>query len=90
MPGGDGTGPRVLGPLTGWGLDCCRRYLARGRGFGRCRRLERHDFAGYLPRQIKEPVTLTKEEQKNILESEFKGVKAEEDRIRKELENPKE
>jgi len=38
MPGGDQTGPRGMGPLTGWGRgDCGGRPVGRGRGFGRGR-----------------------------------------------------
>lgn len=34
MPGGDRTGPRGLGPATGWGRGPCGRGFRRARGFG--------------------------------------------------------
>lgn len=43
MPGGDGTGPLGLGPLTGFGRGICagtggvRPFWGRGRGIGYCR-----------------------------------------------------
>ena len=61
MPGGDGTGPMGRGPLTGRGMGSCGRGLGRGfgRGYGRC---------------WTEPITLTKEEQKKILEEQKKAI----------------
>jgi len=48
MPGGDGTGPMGMGPMTGWGRGWCAGYVGTdfsgadfGRGFGRGRGLGR-------------------------------------------------
>ena len=54
MPGRDGTGPLRRGPMTGWGFGPCGRGLRRGFGY----------------RGAIDPVTLTREEQRKILESE--------------------
>lgn len=35
MPGFDRTGPRGVGPRTGWGRGPCGRGMGFGRGFGR-------------------------------------------------------
>jgi hypothetical protein len=61
MPGGDGTGPLGQGPGTGRGRGPCGRGLARGRGFGR--------GFGWA-----DPVELSKEEQKKILEAEKAAI----------------
>ena len=69
MPGQDGTGPRGEGPMTGRGLGPCGRGLARGRGFNRGRGLGRgFGFAW------KEPLELSKEEQRKILEAEKQEI----------------
>lgn len=77
MPGMDGTGPFGQGPMTGRGLGYCGRGLRRGfgRGFGR---------AGYVY-----PLTLTKEEQKKILEAQLKEIELEKQNIEKKLEELK-
>jgi len=67
MPGQDGSGPRGEGPLSGRGLGPCGRGLARGRGFGRGLGIGR----GFGWR---EPVELSKEEQKKILEAEKQEI----------------
>lgn len=78
MPGFDGTGPMGYGPLTGRGLGPCGRGLAFRRGWGRGFGWRRF----YLgPEQI----TLTKEEQKKILEEELKAIEAEKEEIEKRL-----
>jgi hypothetical protein len=74
MPGFDGTGPMGYGPLTGRGLGPCGGGLAFRRGFGR----------GFGWRYA-EPVTITKEEQKKILEAELKEIEAEKQEIEKRL-----
>ncbi len=74
MPGQDGTGPMGYGPLTGRKFGHCGRGLAPRRGFGR----------GFGWRYV-EPVTLTKEEQKKILEAELKEIEAEKEGIEKKL-----
>ena len=75
MPGGDGTGPMGQGPLTGRGLGPCGRGLGFRRGFGR----------GWRFWQRTEPVTLSKEEQKNVLEAELTDLEAEKKEIEKKL-----
>ncbi|HJX05280.1 MAG TPA: DUF5320 domain-containing protein [Candidatus Nanoarchaeia archaeon] len=57
MPGQDGTGSLGRGPLTGRGFGPCGRGLGWRRGFGR----------GF---GWNEPVELSNEEQKKILEAE--------------------
>ncbi len=68
----DGTGPNGLGPMTGRGMGYCggRRGQCIGRGMGR--------GFGYR-RQI----TLTKDEEKKILEEDLKEIELE----KKEIEN---
>ena len=76
MPGFDRTGPKGLGQLTGRGLGPCGRGLAFGRGYGR----------GF---RYSEPITLSKEEEKKILEAELKEVEAEKQEIAKRLKELK-
>ena len=68
MPGRDGRGPQGEGPLSGRGLGPCGRGLARGKGFGRGLGrglgLGRGFAFGW-----REPVELSKGEQKKILEA---------------------
>jgi len=87
MPGQDKTGPSGQGPLTGRGLGPCgaggrgigfRRGF--GRGFGRCR--------GFGLR-VAEPVALTKEQEKKILEAELAEIEAEKAEIGKRLKEIK-
>ncbi|MCK4555477.1 MAG: DUF5320 domain-containing protein [Candidatus Aenigmarchaeota archaeon] len=74
MPRRDGTGPMGYGPVTGRGLGPCGRGLAFGRGMGQ----------GFGRRYI-EPATLTKDEQKKILETELKQIDAEKQELEKRL-----
>ncbi len=76
MPGGDGTGPAGMGSLTGKGFGPCGGGMRRGfgRGYGR----------GLGLRQTR-AVTLTKEEQKKILEAELKELDLEKQEIEKRL-----
>ncbi len=80
MPGQDGTGPLGLGPLTGTGLGPCGCGMRRGfsRSHGR-----------WLGLRYARPVTLTKEEQKKILEAELKEVEAEKQEIEAKLKELK-
>ena len=80
MPRFDGTGPNGEGPMTGRGLGPCGRGLRRGfgRGFGR----------GFRNR-IAEPVNLTKEQEKKVLEAELAELEAEKAEIEKELKKLK-
>ncbi|MBN2052796.1 DUF5320 domain-containing protein [Candidatus Woesearchaeota archaeon] len=83
MPGGDGTGPLGQGPATGRGLGPCGRGLARGRGFGRGQgRGFGRGFGFARDFGLNEPVELSKEEQKKILEAEKAAI----DKRLKELE----
>ncbi|MEM3370933.1 MAG: DUF5320 domain-containing protein [Candidatus Woesearchaeota archaeon] len=74
MPGQDGTGPLGLGPLTGRGLGPCSYGMRRGfsRGYRR--------GVGF-----RRQVTLTKEEEKKILEAELKEIDLEKQEIEKKL-----
>ena len=76
MPRFDGTGPQGLGPLTGRGLGSCGRGMRRGvgRGFG----------YGYS-----EPVVLTPENEKKLLEAELKEIELEKQEIEKRLKEIK-
>ena len=78
MPNFDGTGPQGLGPMTGRGLGPCGGGMRRGfgRGFG-------------FRRVFTTPVTLSKEEEKKILEAELKDIEAEEEAIQKRLKEIK-
>jgi len=76
MPNRDGTGPEGQGPLTGRGLGPCGLGLRRGFGRG---------FARGFGWRYAEPITLTKEEQKKILEAELKDIEAEKQEIEKRL-----
>jgi len=78
MPRQDKTGPLGQGPMTGRGLGLCGSGMRRGfgRGFGRrcCETV---------------PVTLSKEEEKKILEAELKEVEVEKREIEKRLKEIK-
>ena len=88
MPGGDGTGPRGYGPLTGRGLGPCGRGLAFRRGFGRgFGRIFRRGFWNRArPIEPYQPQQLTKEQEKQYLEEDLKSI----DEEKKLLENEKE
>ena len=78
MPKQDKTGPLGLGALTGRGLGPCGCGMRRGfgRGYGR-------DFG------FRRQVTLTKEEEKKILEAELKEMDLEKQEIEKRLKEMK-
>ena len=69
MPGYDQTGPTGLGQLTGRGLGPCGRGLKRG--FGRC--------------FYRETITLSKDEEKKVLEAEKAELEAELKAVEKKL-----
>ncbi len=76
MPGQDQTGPQGLGPMTGRGMGQCGGGMRRGfcgRGFG------------FRPR-LSTPVTLTKDDEKRILEADLKEIESEKEAIKKRLE----
>jgi len=79
MPRFDGTGPRGMGPMTGWGIGPCACGFRRGFG----RRYRAYGSADY------EPVELTKEEQARILEAELKDLETEKQFIEKKLDELK-
>ena len=82
MPNNDGTGPQGMGAMTGRGLGPCgggmRRGCSRGlgRGFG-------------FRRGFTTPVTLTKDEEKKILEADLKDIEAEKEAIQRRLKEMK-
>jgi hypothetical protein len=75
MPGYDRTGPSGFGPRSGKGFGKC------GRIFGQCGR----GFGFRYPRQT----SLTKSEEKKILEEELKDVEEEKKEIKKRIEELK-
>jgi len=82
MPRQDRTGPLGQGPMTGRGLGLCGRGLRRGfgRGMGgRC-------WARF---PYNEPLTLTKDKEKKILEAELKEINLEKQEIEKRLKEMK-
>jgi len=78
MPGQDGTGPLGYGPLTGRGWGPCGGGMRRGfgRGFGRGLGFRRQ-------------LTLTKDEEKKILEAEIKEIELEKQEMQKRLKELK-
>ena len=82
MPNFDGTGPQGMGAMTGRGLGPCGGGMRRGcgRGFGR----------GFgWKRGFATPVTLTKEEEKKILEADLKDIEVEKEAIQRRLKEMK-
>lgn len=78
MPWGDGTGPFGI---PNWP---CRRLYGRGAGYGLSIGFRRC-FSWRYGRGYAQPITLTKEEQKKILEEELKEIEAEKEAIEKKL-----
>lgn len=74
MPRQDGTGPLGQGAMTGRGLGPCGGGMRRGfgRGWGR----------GF---GFRRPITMTKDEEKKILEAELKEVDLEKQELEKRL-----
>jgi len=89
MPGLDQTGPAGLGAGTGRGMGPCGRGMAYGRGSaqGAGRRFGRgRGFCwNFTPGYSAEPVPLSKEAQKQLLEAELKRIEAEKTEIQKRL-----
>ena len=82
MPNFDGTGPQGMGAMTGRGLGPCGGGMRRGcgRGFGR----------GFgFRRGFTTPVTLTKEEEKKILEADLKDLEVEKEAIQRRIKEMK-
>ena len=81
MPYKDRTGPMGRGPLTGRGMGPCGKgRMMMGRGFGR---------RACIMTETYEPVQLTKEEQKKILEAELNYMEEERKEIEKKLKEMK-
>ena len=81
MPNRDGTGPLGQGPMTGRGLGNCGKGLGFRRGLGRG--LGRGRFTSGSE------ISLTKDQEKKILESEIKELEAEKIELEKQLKNLK-
>jgi len=83
MPNMDGTGPQGIGAMTGRGLGPCGGGMRRGcgRGFGRG---FGNGLVGY-----RRQATLTKEEEKKILEAKLKELDLEKQDIEKRLKEIK-
>ncbi|OGJ17321.1 hypothetical protein A3K74_01690 [Candidatus Pacearchaeota archaeon RBG_13_33_26] len=79
MPGQDKTGPAGYGPLTGRGLGPCGCRMRRGFGRGYEKGFGRYNI----------PITLTKEEEKKILEAEIKDIDLEKQEIAERLKELK-
>jgi hypothetical protein len=92
MPAQDRTGPLGQGPLTGRGLGPCSQGIfgfRRGfeRGFGRgFRRFTQIPLATPI---TNEPLVLTQQEEKQILETNLKDLKSEIQAIEKRLKELK-
>jgi len=91
MPAQDKTGPLGEGPLTGRGLGPCTTGLARqrfGRGFGRGFR-RNCGFGNFNYPIIQEPVVLTQNQEKEILEQDLTALKSEIQTIEQRLKELK-
>lgn len=76
MSGQDRTGPLGQGPLTGRGLGLCGNGMIQGSG---CRRGFGREFG------FRRSISLTKDEEKKILESELEEIGLEKQEIEKRL-----
>ncbi|HHU75822.1 MAG TPA: DUF5320 domain-containing protein [Firmicutes bacterium] len=82
MPGGDGTGPRGFGPLTGWGRGYCagepvRGYGGFGPGFRGRRWYGYHQPQGfYQPPGAAPSEKLYLEQQAEYLKEQLKALEA--------------
>jgi hypothetical protein len=76
MPAIDKTGPNGQGPLTGRGLGPCGSGFARGFGRGCGRRA--------YP-SVDSTRTITKNQEKEILEQELEEIEAQKEEIKKRL-----
>jgi hypothetical protein len=85
MPRGDGTGPRGLGPGTGWGSGPCGAGM--GRGFGRGMGWRRWRFTQLTPARVFEPVQLQQQTCPQTKEQELQLLEEEQGLLKKELED---
>jgi hypothetical protein len=97
MPSFDGTGPCGQGPMTGRGMGPCGRGMGRGygRGYGRGfgRGLGRGFGRGFGPaapvQPVWEPVPITKDQEKQMLQDEMKYLEQGISEIKKRLQDLK-
>ena len=82
MPNMNGTGPQGMGAMTGRGMGPCGGGMRRGcgRGFGR--------GFGFRAKYAT-PITLTKDEEKKILEADLKDIEVEKEAIQTRLKEMK-
>lgn len=101
MPNGDMTGPQGMGPMTGRGMGFCAGFnmpglmnpgfrCGFGRGFGR-RFGFRQVAQPFVQQQFIQPesMTLTQNQEKQILETELEELKTEKNEIEKRLKELK-
>jgi hypothetical protein len=86
MPNKDGTGTQGMGALTGRGLGPCGNGIRRGCGMGCNKGFGRG--MGFR-RAFATPVTLTKDEEKKILEADLKDIEVEKEAIQNRLKEMK-
>lgn len=79
MPNKDGTGPNGQGPLTGRGMGPCENRQSQGPGFGR----------GRCFRRFAQPINLSKQQEKKILQEQLNELEIEKQEIEKVLKELK-
>lgn len=103
MPGGDGTGPRGQGAMTGRAAGYCAGYNAPGcanpapgvgfgrgrRFFGRGRAFAPGFFQGEAPAAAPMPQPLSKDQQIQMLEQQKTAIEESLKQIQKQLEDLK-
>ncbi|MFH1801698.1 MAG: DUF5320 domain-containing protein [archaeon] len=82
MPGQDRTGPLGQGALTGKSLGLCGAGIGFRRGFGR-------GFSRGFGWRYFQPVQLTKDEERKVLEAELAEIEAEKKELEKVLKELK-
>ncbi len=94
MPQGDRTGPDGRGPRTGRGMGFCSganqpgfMNSGFGREFGRGRGVRQGRYAKPYAESVSQPATLTKEQQKKILEAEAVELEVELKAIKEKLKD---
>jgi len=99
MPRGDGTGSNGEGPMTGRRLGYCAGFnmpgfmncrFGRGMGGGFGRGIGLASRAGAMQIPVQQPVALTEEDEKKILEAELEDLKSEMKEIEKRLKELRE
>lgn len=90
MPGGDRTGPRGFGPMTGWGGGYCISSgygYGRGAGFGYCRGYRGFGWGRFPEVPVREPAKdrlMALKEEERWLEDQLKALKEEVKEMEKE------